>query len=81
MQDERRATIRHRVLKGGHIVTNAGQSTFDCTVRNLSAAGARVRVASVIGIPDSFELVMDDGRSYACQIIWRAETELGLAFV
>ena len=80
-QEERRATIRHRVLKGGHIVVNAGYSSFDCTVRNLSSTGARLKVASVIGIPDSFELAMDDGRRFGCQIIWRSEIELGVAFV
>ncbi|MGV8832392.1 MAG: PilZ domain-containing protein [Devosia sp.] len=81
MSEERRATIRYRVLKGGHIVINEGFSTFDCTVRNLSAEGARLKVTSIIGIPDSFELAMDDGRHFACTVIWRTETELGVSFV
>ncbi|WP_137151139.1 PilZ domain-containing protein [Devosia sp. FKR38] len=81
MTEERRATIRHRVLKGGHVVVNDGFSTFDCTVRNLSEAGARLKLASIIGIPDHFQLLLDDGRSYACSVIWRRESELGVQFV
>ena len=81
MTDERRATIRHRVLKGGHVVVNDGFSTFNCTIRNLSDTGARLRVASVIGIPDQFELVLDDGRSFGCTVAWRQETELGVQFI
>ena len=80
MTDEKRATIRHRTLKGGHLVVNDGFSTFDCTVRNLSESGARIRVTSIIGIPDRFELAMDDGRHFACSVVWRTETEFGVAF-
>jgi len=80
MSDDRRATIRHRVLKGAHIVTNEGYSTYGCTVRNLSEAGARLKLASVVGIPDQFELQMDDGHAFACHIVWRTEFEIGVAF-
>lgn len=80
MTDERRATIRHRVLKGGHVVVNEGFSTFDCTVRNFSEAGARIKLASIIGIPDHFQLQLDDGRSFTCSVVWRRESELGVQF-
>ena len=32
MQEERRATIRHRTLKGGKIAINDGFSVIDCTM-------------------------------------------------
>jgi len=80
MDEERRALPRHRTLKGARIVVNDGFSTFQCTVRNLSESGAQLRVASIIGIPDAFELVLDDKRSFACKVIWRRETELGVSF-
>lgn len=81
MSVERRATIRHRVLKGGRIVTNAGYSTYDCTVRSLSDGGARLKIASSVGVPDSFELVMDDGRKFDCQVAWRTALEIGAKFI
>lgn len=80
MTEEHRTAPRQRVLKGGRIVINDGFSTFQCTVRNLSDTGARVKVASIVGIPDSFELAMDDGRKFACTVVWKTATELGVKF-
>jgi len=80
MDEERRHEPRHRTLKGARIVVNEGFSTFACTVRNLSEHGAQLKVASVIGIPDRFRLVFDDGRSFECSVAWRHEKELGVQF-
>jgi hypothetical protein len=81
MTEEQRAAHRMRTLKGGRIVINDGFSTFQCTIRNLSDTGARLKVASIIGIPESFELAMDDGRRFACKVAWRKAEELGVTFV
>jgi hypothetical protein len=53
---------RHRVLKAGSIMF--GGATIDCVVRNQSATGAALEIASPIGIPDEFTLVIaaDDVR-------------------
>lgn len=80
MTDDQRASPRQRTLKGGRIVINDGYSTFQCTVRNLSETGARLKIASIIGIPETFQLVMDDGRKFACQVAWKTETEIGVKF-
>ena len=80
MTEERRAVPRKRVLKGGRIVINDGFSTFQCTVRNLTDIGARLKIASVIGIPDSFQLMMDDGRKFDATIVWKTEGEVGVKF-
>lgn len=81
MTDDQRAAPRRRTLKGGKIVINNGFSTIQCTVRNLSATGARLQVTSILGIPDTFQLAMDDGQKFDCTIAWRKETELGVKFV
>ena len=81
MTEDNRAAPRRRTLKGGKIVINDGFSTFACTVRNLSETGALLRVASVVGIPDTFTLVMDDGSgSHACTVVRRRAEELGVQF-
>lgn len=80
MTDEHRASPRQRTLKGGRIVINDGFSTFQCTVRNLSETGARLKVAGIVGIPDTFQLVMDDGRKFACAVMWKTEFEIGVQF-
>lgn len=80
MTDERRASPRRRTIKGGHIVVNDGFSTFNCTVRDMSEDGARLKVDGVIGIPDSFQLAMNDGQKFACTVAWRTEREIGVKF-
>lgn len=78
---DKRIAQRRRTLKGARIVLNDGYSTFDCTVRNLSETGARVQVASLIGLPDSFSLLFDDGQRHECRIVWRKPEEIGVEFI
>lgn len=80
MEEDHRGSIRHRTLKGGRIATNEGHSTINCTVRNLSDTGALIRVASVIGVPDSFQLVLDDGRTFDCAVAHKSATDIGVSF-
>lgn len=74
-QDQRRTT-----LKGGKIAFHDGRSTIDCTVRNLSSGGAKLKVASVLGIPNDFELLMADNVHQHCRVVWRKVNEVGVAF-
>jgi hypothetical protein len=70
---------RQRVLKAGTIsFQGAG---IDCRVRNLSIGGANLEVESHIGIPDSFDLIVDNERgNHHCQVVWRKERRIGVAF-
>lgn len=78
--DEKRKVQRHRTLKAGHIAFNRA-GTIDCCVRNLSPAGACLEVASQMGIPDQFVLVVDaDHLQQPCHVIWRSATRMGVAF-
>ena len=54
--ENHRAAPRHRVLKAGSIEFNGG--VIDCTIRNVSDTGAALEVASPVGVPDSFWLVV-----------------------
>lgn len=80
MTEERRGALRHRTLKGGLIHFNDGRSTITCMVRNLSEHGARLRVESVIGIPDEFVLGLEHGARMAARVVWRRGNELGITF-
>lgn len=77
---EHRATPRRTTLKAGHIVFNNGRSTIDCTVRNLSSKGSKLIVASVVGIPDSFDLMLEGHSRQPCRVVWRRLKELGVEF-
>ena len=78
--DERRKVQRHRTLKAGSITFNR-DGGVDCRVRNLSPAGACLEVASQLGIPDEFVLVVEiDHVKAPCHVIWRTAARLGVAF-
>ncbi len=78
--DERRRVQRLRAVKAGTISFNrAGGIT--CRVRNLSPAGACLEVASQVGIPDDFVLVISyDKFSRRSHVIWRSDTRMGVEF-
>jgi PilZ domain len=78
--DEKRKVQRHRTLKAGSIMFNF-DTGVDCRVRNLSPAGACLEVASQIGIPDEFVLLLTfDHVKTPCHVIWRTATRLGVEF-
>jgi hypothetical protein len=77
--ESNRAAPRHRVLKSGSIEFNGG--TIDCVVRNVSDTGAALEVASPLGIPQAFDLVISGNRDiYRCEVKWRTESRIGVAF-
>lgn len=57
MKYEKPRPPRHRVLKAASI-TFGGGSAIDCIVRNLSDTGAALEVASPVGIPNEFVLIV-----------------------
>lgn len=79
---ERRANQRQRRLNGAKIVFNNNTSVIECVVRDLSAEGARLRVASPLGIPDLFELRIDrNGACYQSKVAWRSADHVGVTFL
>lgn len=78
--DERRRHPRQRVLKRG-MLTFIGGGGIDCTVRNISISGARIDVASPIGIPDLFHLVIEaDQFIRRGRPVWSSERQIGIEF-
>ena len=77
--EERRAAQRQRVFKAGTI--EFGGTGVDCTVRNMSGAGAALEVASPQGIPHEITLnIVSNQVRQQCRIIWRKERRIGVAF-
>lgn len=78
---DNRSGQRRRMLKQGQIVTNLGQSTIDCLVRDISVGGARLKVANGLAVPGEFELLLvsEDARTPA-RVVWRKATEVGVRF-
>ena len=77
--ETKRAALRQRVLKSASIEFHGG--VIDCVIRNISETGAALEVASPLGIPETFNLVISgDHSSRRCQIAWRKDKRIGVAF-
>lgn len=80
-EGQERKDTRHRTLKGARIVFGDGNQVFECVVRNQSATGALLVMSSTLGIPNRFQLLPnDESPPRACEVIWRDETSIGVAF-
>jgi hypothetical protein len=78
--NERRKIIRRRTLKAGSITFNRAAG-IDCRVRNLSPSGACLEVASQVGIPNDFVLVVEhEHLTQSCHVIWRSGMRIGVEF-
>ena len=78
---EGRKIRRQRVLKQGKILLLNGLSTFDCTVRDLSATGARLICADTTAVPDAFRLAFPLERTMRdAEVKWRKAGEVGIRF-
>ena len=77
----RRHSTRRRTLKSGRIVFNNRNSTIECVVRNLSSRGALLELPNVTGIPEDFELYIDnEAKCRAASTIWRRDGKMGVEF-
>jgi PilZ domain len=76
---ENRNSQRRRVLKSGTI--SFGGGAIDCTVRNLSETGAALDVTTPLGIPDTFDLLIEaEASRWRSRVVWRKEKRIGVAF-
>jgi len=78
-ETERRAAPRHRTFKAGKIVLHQGDSVLDCTVRNISAAGAAISLPNAATVPVEFELQFDNERRH-CIVVLRRLDRMGVKF-
>jgi hypothetical protein len=77
--NDKRDTQRQNVIKAGTI--SFGGMGIDCLVRNMSVGGANLEVESQIGIPSSFELVINVEHSNRnCHVVWRKARRIGVVF-
>ena len=79
--DEHRRSPRQRVVKSGKIIYGGGSIVIDCTIRNLSATGARLQVPTSVAIPDRFEFAETAaGTKRPATVVWRRGALMGIRF-
>ena len=78
--DSRRRHQRLRTFKGGSIIFGLA-AAIDCTIRNMSESGAAIEVTSLVGIPDTFTLLIKpEFVRRKCRVAWRRATFIGVEF-
>jgi len=79
--DERRESHRARMWRGGKILFNNRRSVLDCTIRNLSPGGACLQVESLVGVPATFDLLIDGEHApRPCRLVWQSDHRAGVEF-
>lgn len=81
MTTDQRQHSRAHVLRRGRIVFRRGYGVIDCVVLDLSPDGARLRVATWLGLPDTFELRIENGVTREARVRYRRFEEIGVQFV
>jgi len=79
--DDRRNVTRTRVLRSAKIIVPRRSPVIHCTVQNITSGGACLKLANTYGVPDTFDLTFEPGRTRrACRVAWRTADMLGVAF-
>jgi PilZ domain len=78
---DQRTDPRRRVVKGTKIAYGDFVFVQDCTVRDLSASGARIAVTAAMELPEEFFLVFTTDRIMRkSRVKWRKAAEVGVIF-
>jgi hypothetical protein len=81
VEENNRIAARNRVLKGAKIVSMDKWSVVDCTVRDLSATGARIICGDQAAIANEFRfLIPSENTICTARVVWRRDDMLGIAF-
>ena len=78
---ERRPKSRKQVLLTGIIASPGGDSSIDCTIRDLSETGAKIVAAKGARIPPRFYLInIRDRVAYEAELVRSDSSEAGVVF-
>lgn|SRR6185437_1849207 len=81
LSNNRRAP-RKALVRDGILVAGRGQREISCTIADISAGGAGIKLADSTAIPETVYLIsLTERRAYAAIIAWRQPRALGLKFV
>jgi hypothetical protein len=84
MGAEHRKLARRKVEQLVLMTSDNGSIIGQCTMLDVSAGGARLKVEGDVTVPDQFTLFLSkiDGRlKRRCVIAWRKEKQIGVRFV
>ena len=78
---EKRESPRTRAFLVGKIIYGGETYTLDCTIKDISETGARVKVQDPFSIPNNV-IFLDpkNFNAYESSVKWRKGSEMGLSF-
>lgn len=77
----RRGAQRQRALLGGKLVFGNGAYTPNCTIREISQTGARIKMPIAdVHANDVYLIDIKKGVAYEAHVMWRTKSECGLRF-
>ncbi|HEX4180492.1 MAG TPA: PilZ domain-containing protein [Caulobacteraceae bacterium] len=79
--NERRCESRHRVLFTGKIVYINTSVSTDCTIRDISACGARLSVTQGPVLDEPFLIVVRAALVHPSRVAWHLTPQVGLNFL
>jgi hypothetical protein len=80
--DEHRIAKRHKVLKSAKLIFDKNKAVFDCSVKDISATGAKLLVKSSFSIPDDVRfLLTQDNTIRDAKVVWRKGDQIGVHFL
>ena len=78
---ERRSVGRTPASKGALLFFSAQRGVFACEARDVTNAGAQIKLNALNVLPPNFELSFDNFRTVRkCRLIWRRGDFIGIAF-
>ena len=78
---DRRAHVRKKVMRAARVFFNDKQSLVDCTILDLSEGGAKLEFSSRQMLPRTFDLQMQNGAIYRCEVRWAKDNFFGVRFL
>lgn len=83
MKKEARKSIR-RIFRQPAMILNSDKSIIGpCTMLDVSANGAKIKLQVKDELPGEFILLLSKGGkvSRRCKVAWRTDTEIGVQFI
>jgi hypothetical protein len=78
---DRRSSVRRKMTRAARVYINERQSLIDCTILDLSEGGAKLEFASRPMLPRTFDLQMQNGAIYRCEVRWAKDNFFGVRFL
>ncbi|HZP76623.1 MAG TPA: PilZ domain-containing protein [Pseudolabrys sp.] len=73
---DRRGDVRHAI----NLAVKA-HTPIACTLTDVSKSGARLSIDDPSALPEEFLLLLRDDLRRWCRVIWRSQTQIGVAFI